>query len=325
MPVSTNETSAEVIDGISCVIKPGSRDQELPPLSIEPELCAAQESKPLTQGAKNQRNEAPTRLEMVATVIANMKREAGSEVEFLQSQKEQAVGRLAGGIAHKFNNILTIIVGNCDLLLMELEEGGDSAERTDEIKKAAEKGVNMTRQLLACCGKQVPQPAVLDLNSIVLGMESMLEPLIDGQLRFETVFDPDLANVLADPSQIKYVLTNLIVNALDAMPNGGRLTIRTRNISVEKELTEGQINENAGDCVEISISDTGHGIPQDLHNSLFEPFFTTKEKDEGTGLSLATCHGIVKQTGGHISFATEVGIGTTFKVILPRAQDEAVA
>ena len=290
---------------------------------MKPGTYSYPESEAIAQRANSQRNETPTRLMTTGTSIANMESEASSEGQFLQSQKEQAVGRFAEGIAHKFNNLLTIIIGNCDLLLMEHEQGGDSAERTDEIKKAAERGVNMTHQLLACCGKQVPQPAVLDLNSIVLGMEKMLDPLIDGQIRLETIFDPNLATVLADPSQIKYVLTNLIVNALDAMPDGGSLTIRTRNMSVEKELAGRQIDENLGDCVEISIPDTGQGIPQDLRNSLFEPFFTTKEK--GTGLSLATCQGIIKQMGGHISFATEVGSGTTFKVILPRVQDDVVA
>lgn len=320
--VSINEASDETLDRMHDVIQPGCRDEELSKSQheLEPHGCPTPTA--ILQRANSQRNDTPSRVVTTDMAIANMKHEERSEEQFLQSHCEQAVGRLAGGIAHEFNNILTIILGNCDLLMMEHKQGGDPAERTDEIKKAAERGVNMTRQLLAYGGKQVPQPAVLDLNSIVHGMESMLNPLIDGQIRLETILDPNLTTVQADPTQIEYVLTNLIVNALDAMPDGGTVTVRTRNILVDAEATGQQIDPDPGVYAEVSISDTGQGIPQDLHKSLFEPFFTTKEKGKGTGLGLSTCLGIVKQSGGQISFVTEVGNGTTFKVILPRVQDE---
>jgi len=237
------------------------------------------------------------------------------EAQLQQSQKMEAVGRLAGGIAHDFNNMLTAVKAYSEFLLEDLDPA--DARRTDvqEIAKAADRAASLTRQLLAFSRKQVLQPRPLDLNEVVVGMEKMLSRLIGEDLHIITRLDPDLKLVEADPSQIEQVIMNLTVNARDAMPDGGVLTIETRNVTLDHVDPAWGIEPGAH--ATLAISDTGIGMDEAVRAQIFEPFFTTKPIGQGTGLGLSTVYGIVKQSGGHISVHTEPGHGSTFKVYLP--------
>lgn len=247
---------------------------------------------------------------------------ARSEEQLRQSQKMEAVGQLAGGVAHDFNNLMTAITGYSALMLDDLEE--DSLLRPDieEIKRAAERAAGLTRQLLAFSRKQMLQPKVLDLNTVVTDMHKMLERLIGENILIISDLDPELACVEADPSQVEQVIMNLAVNARDAMPDGGRLTIETRNLQLDDAYRAQRHVELApGRYVMLAVSDTGCGIDADMQTRIFEPFFTTKELGKGTGLGLSTVHGIVVQSGGNIHVRSEIGLGTTFDIYLPQVED----
>jgi len=237
-----------------------------------------------------------------------------------QAQKMEAVGRLAGGIAHDFNNLLTAIMGYGDLLLDELGPGHRARRDAEEILGAAERAGGLTRQLLAFSRRQVLQPELIDLNTVVADIDRLMRRLIGEDVQIVTMQDGGLAPILADPSQIEQVILNLVVNARDAMPHGGRLEIETRNVSFERPLrTDSGLLED-GDYVELRVSDTGVGMDAATHARMFEPFFTTKTPDRGTGLGLATVYGIVSQSGGQIAAESRLGEGSTFRVYLPRAR-----
>ena len=242
------------------------------------------------------------------------------EERFRQSQKVQAIGQLAGGIAHDFNNILTVISGYSQLLIAK--EGFSDDVRTNlcRIHEAGQRAAELTRQLLAFSRKQRLQPRVIYLNAITGEMDPMLQRLVGENIRIRTIAVSGLSPVKADPSQIQQVVMNLVVNARDAMPNGGQLTIETANVKLGAEYVQSHHDVAAGDYVMLAVSDTGTGMSPEVQARLFEPFFTTKAPGYGTGLGLATCHGIVKQSGGHIAAYSEVGHGTTFKVFLPSVQ-----
>ncbi len=240
------------------------------------------------------------------------------EEQFRQSQKMEAVGQLAGGIAHDFNNLLTAILGNTQLLLRDLPPGDAMRGDVEEIRKASERAAALTRQLLAYSRRQMLQPEILDLNVVVGDMDRMLRRLIGEHIALVTVPAPDLGRVRADPSQIEQVLVNLVVNARDAMPSGGRLTIETVNVDLDASYAQEHLGASPGAYTLLSVTDTGTGMDANVRAHLFEPFFTTKEVGKGTGLGLATVYGIVKQSGGHISVTTEVNRGSSFKVYLPR-------
>ncbi len=247
------------------------------------------------------------------------------EEQLYRAQKMEAVGQLAGGIAHDFNNLLTAILGHAELVMEQLEGQEELRTEVEEIVKAGERAAAMTRQLLAFSRRQVLQPKILDLNSTVTDMERMLRRLIGEHIQLATALDPELGRVRADPAQLQQVLMNLVVNARDAMPQGGSLTIETTNVELDATYCARRELVQPGSYVMLAVSDTGCGMDAATQARIFEPFFTTKQLGEGTGLGLSTVYGIVKQSGGFIWVYSEPGHGTTFKVYLPRIGAESEA
>jgi len=241
-----------------------------------------------------------------------------SEEQFLQAQKMEAVGRLAGGVAHDFYNLLTAIRGYSDLLLQQIDDRSPYRREVEEIQKAGERASALTRQLLAFSRKQVMQPRVLDLNEVLAGMEEMLRRMIDENIDLITVLRPDLWSVQVDRGQIEQVVMNLVVNARDAIERGGKITIETGNVVLDDAYVYRHAVVAPGAYAMLAVSDTGSGMDEDTKLRLFEPFFTTKEKGKGTGLGLSTVYGIVKQSNGYIWVYSERHRGTTFKIYLPR-------
>jgi two-component system, cell cycle sensor histidine kinase and response regulator CckA len=243
--------------------------------------------------------------------------------QFHASQRMEAIGRLAGGIAHDFNNLLTVIL-NCTAMAIDgLRAGDPMREDLEDVQKAGERAAALTRQLLAFSRKQVLEPRTIDLNQIVASIERMLRRLVGEDIELEQVLASDLGMVRADPGQIEQVIMNLVVNARDAMPSGGKLTIETSNVEVDESHAATDLALPPGRYAMLAVSDTGCGMDAATRQRLFEPFFTTKAKGEGTGLGLSTVYGIVRQSGGNIFAYSELGIGTTFKIYLPRLVGEA--
>ena len=243
-----------------------------------------------------------------------------SEQQLRQAQKIEAVGRLAAGVAHDFNNILTAVTGHSELLLRLLSADDPRRKHAEQIEKSAYMAAALTRQLLTFSRKQVIEPRVLKLNAIILNIEKMLRRLIGEDIKFCTELDPAAGHIKADSGQIEQVIMNLAVNARDAMPTGGKLTIATANTTLDKNYLKNFPELCPGDYVMLAVSDTGTGMSEEVKAHLFEPFFTTKPPGKGTGLGLATCFGIVKQSTGHLSVYSELGRGTTFRIYFPQVQ-----
>jgi nitrogen-specific signal transduction histidine kinase len=243
------------------------------------------------------------------------------EAQFRQAQKMEPLGRLAGGVAHDFNNLLNVITGYGELIARGLAAGSPARQRTEHILKAADRAAALTRQLLAFSRRQVLQPRVFDLNAVVSDTARMLGRLIGENISLSLRLDSRLGRLKADPGQIDQVLMNLAVNARDAMPRGGTITIETRNADLDDSYAREHLGARPGPYVLLEVTDTGVGMDADTQRHIFEPFFTTKPKGKGTGLGLATVYGVVKQSGGYIWVQSQPGRGTRFQIFLPRVEE----
>jgi len=244
------------------------------------------------------------------------------EDELRQAQKMEAVGQLAGGIAHDFNNLLSLIGGYSEILLRRLGSEAEGSKEIAEIGKAAERASRLTRQLLAYSRKQVLEPRVLDLNAVVVETRTMLEPLIGENIELVAALAGDLGSISADDGQIEQIIMNLVVNARDAMPEGGKLLLETRNVTLGNATPAGPPGTTPGDYVVLAVTDTGEGMDAATAEQIFEPFYTTKERAVGTGLGLSTVYGIVKQSGGQIEVESDPDVGTVFRLYFPRVAEE---
>jgi PAS domain S-box-containing protein len=246
-----------------------------------------------------------------------------TEEQFRHSQKMEAVGRLAGGVAHDFNNILTTVLVHSALLLDDLEVDSPHREGVPEIRVAAQRAAALTRQLLSFSRQQVLQFTVVNVNDVVQNLEKMLIRLIGADVTLRVAYGADIGNVRADVGQLEQVITNLVVNARDAMPRGGWLTIDTANVELTEPYVEAHQVAEVGSYIVVAVTDTGTGMSAETRARIFEPFFTTKDKGKGTGLGMSTSYGIVQQSGGYIWVYSELGRGTTFKIYLPRIYEDA--
>ncbi|MCF7901916.1 MAG: PAS domain S-box protein, partial [Candidatus Marinimicrobia bacterium] len=259
---------------------------------------------------------------VVLAVARDISRRRQMEEEFRQAQKMESIGRLAGGIAHDFNNLLTVINGYASILSEEVKEGESAQAMLGNVLKAGERAARLTNQLLAFSRKQILKPEILNLNTLVEETQTMLRRIISENIVLKTKLEPALKTINADRGQIEQVIINLVVNAGDAMPDGGTLTLETQNVTLGDDYGERHPEVAPGTYVLFALTDTGVGMSPETQEHIFEPFFTTKEKGKGTGLGLATVHGIVRQSGGFVWVYSESGKGTAFKIYLPVSESE---
>jgi len=264
------------------------------------------------------KDESGTEMEVFAEDVTERRM---LERQLRMAQKMEAVGRLSGGIAHDFNNLLGVIIGYIQVMKRNLTPGQPSYEYAEEIEKAGKRAVALTRQLLAFSRQQVLEPVILNMNTLVSEMQKMLPRLIGEDIQLNLILDPVIGQVKADPGQIEQVVMNLAVNARDAMPDGGKLTIQTANAELDAVFTREHPGSVAGQYVMLAVTDTGTGMDPETQAQIFEPFFTTKGRDQGTGLGLATVYGVVKQSNGYIAVESEKGKGSLFEIYLPRIEE----
>ncbi len=266
--------------------------------------------------------------ELLRVIAEQLKTERAlqrSQEQLHHAQRLEAVGRLAGGIAHDFNNLLSVVLGYSISIANGLPEDAPLRADLDEIRRAGERAAELTQQLLAFGRKQVLEPRVLDLNEVMVRVDRMVRRLVGADVEVATRAAPSLWKVKVDPGQIEQVILNLVINARDAMPDGGRLTLETENVEFDEDYAQAHAGASPGPHVMLAVTDNGIGMDKDTMGRVFEPFFTTKEKGKGTGLGLSTVFGIVRQSGGHIFLYSELGKGTTFKLFFPRTTDPSEA
>jgi two-component system cell cycle sensor histidine kinase/response regulator CckA len=256
--------------------------------------------------------------DLVLALMADITERRQLEEQFIQSQKMEVVGHLAGGVAHDFNNILSVIFGYADLMLQKLDSDDPLRKYAEEVRYAGDRAAALTRQLLVFSRKEALQPAVLDPNQLIKGLDKMLRRLINENIELTIELGEQIGRINADSGYFGQVLMNLVVNARDALPNGGRISIKTSNISLDENYAQKHSGVTPGKYVALSVTDTGMGMTEEVKAQLFKPFFTTKPKDKGTGLGLATCQTIVSHSGGHIGVESEVGNGATFRIYFPQ-------
>ena len=271
-------------------------------------------------GLTNSLLHLPGQSSLLLSIFRDITARKRFEAQLLQSQKMETVGKLAGGVAHEFNSILTAIIGQSQLLIGDLPAESPLVKNVTEISDAANRAATLTRQLLAYGRKQILQPKTLDLNQVITNMGSMFRHLMGGESDTQIVTNPGPHTVKVDAGQIEQVILNLVMNARDAMPNGGKLMLEIANVSFDEESVARYPELKPGDYVMLAISDTGKGMSEEVKARVFEPFYSTKDVGQGTGLGLSTCYGIIKQSGGHISVYSEPGRGTTFKIYLPQVE-----
>ncbi len=261
---------------------------------------------------------------MIYGVVSDITERKQLEEQLYQSQKMKAIGVLAGGMAHNFNNLMTVIAGYSELIYNQIGDDASLRQDVEQIKKAGNQATSLIGQLMAFSRQEVLRPKVIDLNDIVSDMDRLLRPIIDENI--DLIIEPDvmLDQVKADPGRMQQVIMNLVINAGDAMPGGGKLTIKTAMVNLDQAYVQRHVGIAPGGYVMLAVSDTGYGMDEATQSRIFEPFFTTKEEGQGTGLGLATVHGIITQSGGHIEVDSEPGRGTTFKVYLPSADIKPV-
>lgn len=313
----------EAVAELRAAVRAALEDGAAPPLVTAPvlrpdgtEAVVEVRATPVVQG----RQLAGTR-----GVVRDVTERERLKEQFLQAQKMEVVGRLAGGIAHDFNNILTSILITTELLLQDLTDDDPAKADLQTIRGSANRAAALTQQLLAFSRKQMLTPKVVRLNDLIEGIEPMFRPLLGADVTCELLLSPDLGNTEIDPGKMEQVIMNLVVNARDAMPRGGRIVLETRNVELNGEYVRTHPEARPGPYVVLTVTDDGEGIAPHILERVFEPFFTTKGAGKGTGLGLATVHGIVNQSGGHIWVYSEPGSGTTFKIYLPRVQAETDA
>jgi signal transduction histidine kinase len=294
------------------------------PVSIVPDGWAGSPQWPV-EGAcpvKDVKVACPEPVEGWVLAIRDMTREREMQRRIRQQDRMAVVGQLAGGIAHDFNNILTTISGFTCFALEELAPGDPLRADLEEVRDAADRAAALTKRLLIFSRQEVLQPQVLNLNTVILDMTNMLQRLIGENLELNTTLDPSLGGMEADPGQVEQIVMNLVVNARDAMPLGGKLALETANVVLSRAQIRTYPEVRPGAYVMLLVNDSGIGMDKEIQSHLFEPFFTTKEKGKGTGLGLSTVYGIVKQSGGHIEVTSQVNVGTTFRIYFPRVKEE---
>ncbi|MCK5075437.1 MAG: PAS domain S-box protein, partial [Calditrichia bacterium] len=272
---------------------------------------------------KERKINLPDGREGIICVAEDITERRNLEEQFRQAQKMDAIGQLAGGVAHDFNNLLTVIQGYSQLIMMRLDENDPIYKTIKEIDLAVSRAEALTRQLLAFSRKQILQPKVISINEIIINMEKMLRRLIKENIELITLLGPETGSIKADPGQIEQVIMNLIVNARDAMPDGGKLTIETSTIIVKDLFYWENVTIEPNTYIVLTVSDTGSGMDKEVMAHIFEPFFTTKGEGKGTGLGLSTVYGIVKQSGGYVDVESELGKGATFKISFPFVEEIA--